>query len=111
MIFLTISANLALEGGICLMPRSDGEKMAAKWSKLDPQTNNRTLYYAIAIVAILAIIAIVAVAVFALTQDNTTGAQDSQTPKPIQDTDGEIYHNIKVMSKQASASGYRSLKL
>ena len=81
------------------MPRSDGEKMAAKWLKLDPQTNNRTLYYAIAIVAILAIIAIVAVAVFALTQDNTTGAQDSQTPKPIQDTDGEIYHNIKVMSK------------
>ena len=75
------------------MPRSDGEKMAAKWSKLDPQTNNRTLYYAIAIVAI------VAVAVFALTQDNTTGAEDSQTPKPIQDIDGEIYHNIKVMSK------------
>ena len=81
------------------MPRSDGEKMAAKWSKLDPQTNNRTLYYAIAIVAILAIIAIVAVAVFALTQDNTTGAQDSQTPKPIQDIDGEIYQNIKVMSR------------
>ena len=83
------------------MPRSDGEKMAAKWSKLDPQTNNRTLYYAIAIVAILAIIAIVAVAVFALTgtQDNTIGAQDSQTPKPIQDTDGEIYHNIKVLSR------------
>ena len=81
------------------MPRSDGEKMAAKWLKLDPQTNNRTLYYAIAIVAILAIIAIVAVAVFALTQDNTTGAQDSQTPKPIQDTDGEIYHNIKVLSR------------
>ena len=81
------------------MPRSDGEKMAAKWSKLDPQTNNRTLYYAIAIVAILAIIAIVAVAVFALTQDNTTGAEDSQTPKPIQDIDGEIYHNIKVLSR------------
>ena len=91
------------------MPRSDGEKMAAKWSKLDPQTNNRTLYYAIAIVAILAIIAIVAVAVFALTQDNTTGAEDSQTPKPIQDIDGEIYHNIKVMSQPQTS--YLSKKI
>ena len=83
--------------------------MAAKWLKLDPQTNNRTLYYAIAIVAILAIIAIVAVAVFALTQDNTTVTQDSQTPKPIQDIDGEIYHNIKVMSEPQTS--YLSKKL